>query len=308
MFDASLDPIAEEPSPVDPTVEVSERHQRLLAEVGEIAMEVTRALGASAVVAGKEVEEVLATNAWHPETARARALAGSKDAADAFSKVTRALRLTFALEKATAEALRDLRAGVLPERKATAAAKAQKPGDTATAPAAPLDALREKVRDLVTHAIVAACDITPARELSDDLGERLTETDNFALLLRRPLREVVEQICTDIDCYPEWIRLMDDDPAPFIRRPNTRSPAHPVRAMSIASATRSRRRQILIRQSRGGNDAASPAFSPTASALAPGSPSVAPPRPALSPYDCWRSTAAAPDPSPRRRGRRSPRR
>src|SRR5215469_6383865 len=121
MFDATCDPAAETSPPADPTIEVCERHLRLLAEVGEIAMEVTRALGRSAVIAGKEVEEVLATDAWHPETARARALAGSKDAADAFAKVTRALRLTFALEKTTAELLRDLRAGVLPERKATSA-------------------------------------------------------------------------------------------------------------------------------------------------------------------------------------------
>jgi hypothetical protein len=167
MFDATPDPAPGASQPADPTIEVCERHLRLLAEVGEIAMEVTRALGRSAVTAGKEVEEVLATDAWHPETARARALAGSKDAADAFAKVTRALRLTFALEKMTAEQLRDLRSGVLPERKATASAPvdARKPRQAPTSSAAHLDPLREKVRDVVTDAIMAACDISPAQEL-----------------------------------------------------------------------------------------------------------------------------------------------
>jgi hypothetical protein len=30
---------------------------------------------------------------------------------------------------------------------------------------------------------------------------------------------VVERICVDIGMAPEWIRLMDNDPAPFVPRP-----------------------------------------------------------------------------------------
>ena len=220
MFNASPDPAAEGSLPAaDPTIEVCERHLRMLAEVGEIAMEVTRALGASAKAAAREVEVILSGEKWDPETARARALAGSKDAADAFQKVARALRLTLALEKATAEALRDLRAGIVPERRAPAAAKVEAPRDALAAPATRHDSLREKLRDVVTDAIMAACENSPARELSDDVNERLTESDHFGPLLRKPLREVVEGICADIGMAPEWIRLMDNDPRPFSPRP-----------------------------------------------------------------------------------------
>ena len=219
MFDAAADPAAEAAPPVDPTIAVCERHLRLLAEVGEIAMEVTRALGASATAAAREVEVILSGEKWDPETARARALAGSKDAADAFQKVTRALRLTLALEKATAETLRDLRAGVLPERKtATPAARSQAPGGGAIPAASPRDALRETLRDLVTDAIAAA-DITPARELSHDLNERLTEADRFGPLLKRPLREVVEHICAEIRLAHDELALFGDELEPPPRPP-----------------------------------------------------------------------------------------
>jgi type IV secretion system protein VirB11 len=216
MFDATPDAATEASPTADPTIEVCERHLKLLAEVGEIAMAVTRALGRSAVVAGKEVEEVLATDAWHPETARARALAGSKDAADAFAKATRALRLTFALEKTTAELLRDLRAGILPERKtAPALSPAGRLSEALGAPpATPRDLLKEKVRDVVTDAVWGACDISPTQELADDLNERLIEADRFGRLLCKPLREVVEHICAEVRLTHEWMGLFGDEPAP----------------------------------------------------------------------------------------------
>ena len=45
-----------------------------------------------------------------PEVGRARAC-GAKDASDSFHKVTRALRLTFMLQKTVADTVRDLRGG-----------------------------------------------------------------------------------------------------------------------------------------------------------------------------------------------------
>jgi len=96
VFDASPDPSAGDTSPIDPTIEVCERHLRLLHEVGEVAMQVTRALGAAA---GAD-EEILSDKLWQPETGQARALAGAKNAAEAFHKAARALRLTLALGNA----------------------------------------------------------------------------------------------------------------------------------------------------------------------------------------------------------------
>jgi hypothetical protein len=223
MFDVAPDPVAEASPPVDPTIEVCERHLRLLAEVGEMAMEVTRAYSASAKAAARKVAEVLGDKVWQPETGMARALAGSRDAAEAFHKVTRALRLTFALEKATAEALRDLRAGVVAQRQATAAPSAAReagraPAQPCASPHTPRDAGDPATEDTTA----AAGDITPAREFRDDLAERLTESDRFGPLLRRPLREVVEQVCADIGAAPAWIGQFDDDRQP--QPPPTRPP------------------------------------------------------------------------------------
>ena len=59
-----------------------------------------------------------------------------------------------------------------------------------------------------------ACDVSPARELADDLNERLTESDRFGPLLRKPLREVVEEICADLRMTHEWLGLFGDEPSP----------------------------------------------------------------------------------------------
>ena len=55
--------------------------------------------------------------------------------------------------------------------------------------------------------------------MAEDLDERLAEFDRFGPLLRRPLRDVVEQICADIRMGPDWIGLFDDEPG-CVRRPD----------------------------------------------------------------------------------------
>ncbi len=79
-------------------------------------MVVSRCYAHAAVAASAAVETILADEFWQPETGRARALAGARDAADAFQKVSRSLRLTLRLELETAEAVRDLRAGIVTRR------------------------------------------------------------------------------------------------------------------------------------------------------------------------------------------------
>ena len=101
-------------NPTIPTLEVAERQLAILGEVARMAMAVTRGCAAASLAASHAVEVILADEFYQPETGRARALAGAKDAADSFQKVSRALRLTLTLEKTVAEWVRDLRAGVGP--------------------------------------------------------------------------------------------------------------------------------------------------------------------------------------------------
>ena len=77
-----------------------------------MALEVCRASAAASVAASRAVVAVVSDTAWQCERDRALAMAGSKSSADAFAKVSRALRLTLRLEMTVAEWVRDARAGV----------------------------------------------------------------------------------------------------------------------------------------------------------------------------------------------------
>jgi hypothetical protein len=152
---------------------------------------------------------------------------GHRDAADAFHSVTRALRLTMALETATAERLRDLRAGVgagadrgppsgaLPKdgetpassEAALAEAKDGQPSDVDPS----MGVYRDTVRELVSEAIAAeVADEILANEMLGQVRERLSERDLFGPLMYRPLREVVARICDDIGLAPDWSRWEGD--------------------------------------------------------------------------------------------------
>ena len=97
---------------VDPTLAVAERQLALLGELGQMAMRVSRAFEASAIASAEAAQGMLIDKYFIPEVGRANAC-GARDAAESFQKVSRAVRLTFMLEKSTAEWLRDLRAGVI---------------------------------------------------------------------------------------------------------------------------------------------------------------------------------------------------
>ncbi|MDB5482503.1 MAG: hypothetical protein JWO83_3556 [Caulobacteraceae bacterium] len=226
MFDAAHDEALPAQTPPDPMIEVAERHLRLLAEVAELAMDAARASSALVVATAEAAAKLVAEKdgAWACEADKAYAVRGSREAADAFTRITRALRLTLTLETAAAERLRDLRAGIVPARQDRAERGAARPG-------AALDLSREKVGERVADVIAEAAaddgDITPALDLACDLRERLTETDRFGPLLNRPLIEVVGLICADIGVSPDWSRWNDEGSSPDERTPRYDWPPPP---------------------------------------------------------------------------------
>ncbi len=160
----------------------------MLGELAQMAMVVARAYAASAVAAAHAVEVILADEFWQPETGRARALAGSRDAAEAFQKVSRALRLTLVLEKTTAETIRDLRAGVVREPRVTAAVD---PAHRDRSIAA--GSIREEPGD-------------PAPNF-DGRGpdtERLHDIERPDRPLRGSFQDSVSGLCADIGVAPDW--------------------------------------------------------------------------------------------------------
>jgi len=212
MFDVTPDNTPQRETPPDPMIEVAKRHLRLLAEVAELAMEAARASSALVVATAQAAAKMVAEvdGAWACATDKTYAVRASREAADAFTRITRALRLTLTLETAAAERLRDLRAGIVPVRQDGGESGAARPG-------AMLDTLREAARERVADAIAEAAaddgDIDAAVDLARDLRER-TESDRFGPLLTRPLIEVVGLICADIGVTPDWSRWTGEGVTP----------------------------------------------------------------------------------------------
>ncbi len=183
------------PDPADPIIALAQRQLAMLGDLAVMAMAVSRHYAAAAAAAAHAVEAILADEFWQPETGRARALAGARDAADGFQKVSRALRLTLRLEMTTAETLRDLRAGVAP-----AGAAAVHPWTEVLAtPSAP-----ERRSGARPAAGPSPRQETPDRERTDYDVERLVEFDRPDRLPRGAFGETVDEFSGDIGVSADW--------------------------------------------------------------------------------------------------------
>jgi hypothetical protein len=121
-----------------------------------------------------------------------------------FAKITRALRLTAALEIKTAEKLRALIDGVAAECEARGEETARR---AAAAKEARHEAAKDKVQGLVQQAIFdEEGDGEEVENLLEALDERLEEDDAYMKLEDRPVQEVVEQLSADLDLKVDWSR------------------------------------------------------------------------------------------------------
>ncbi|MGH7023945.1 MAG: hypothetical protein ACREEB_10190 [Caulobacteraceae bacterium] len=187
MFDSA--PTPQDPPLNDETLEASvaraERRLRLLEELAEIGMELARALRPGAAV------DAPADDKTHGK---------ARDPADAFAPLSRAIRLTLALEARTDEALRDLKAGVVVKREAERVQADKRLGEAA-------QAHEERVHELVMTVADAECGTVEEYEnLYQALSERLDEDEAYVGYRERPLRETIERLCKDLTLTPDWSR------------------------------------------------------------------------------------------------------
>jgi hypothetical protein len=183
----------------DPSVLRAERRLRLLEELTEIGMELARALRPSAP-ADEAAGEDSAT-----ETGRGK----RRDPADAFGSLSRAIRLTLALEARTDEELRDLKSGIVRVREQEHAKAAERAGHTAH-----IDRLTRKAEAGYLVANIAEAEIGDGDEwenLCAALEERLEEDAAYEDCDRWPLRETVERLCKDLALSPDWSRWAGED-------------------------------------------------------------------------------------------------
>ena len=159
----------------------------VLGELTGIGMAVARAVG--------RLAEAVAETA---EDAKERPAARASELSLAFSRVSRAVRLTLALE----------------ERMEGAAAAAPAPANPyaqsgrLVSALYKADQLGEAARDLIEHA--AGEDEAKAERLGEALSERLDELDADEVL-ERPLIELIARICKDLDIEPDWSLWGDQD-------------------------------------------------------------------------------------------------
>jgi hypothetical protein len=178
----------------DPAVLRAERRLRLLEELADIGMDLARSLRPSAATGPGEAPLA--------EAVRSK----GREPADAFGPLSRAIRLTLALEATTDAELRDLKAGIVRAR-----AKERKKGAKRLrlAAAKELEDRIDRVRGLVIDVAVDQIDDDDKdafSEIVDELDERLSEHEAEFGRLDRPLRETVEGLCKVFGLSPDWSR------------------------------------------------------------------------------------------------------
>jgi hypothetical protein len=203
----------------DPAILRAERRLQLLEELTDIGMNLARALERQALAAADRIEsaEPAALDATEASASRGPTPT-TPDPSVAFARISRAIRLTLALEARTDEALRALRAGVAAECEASRDQARRR----ATAEALARNRAR---RDTVERLVIEAAE----REIEDDealcgvfeaLEERLDDDAVYFHLDRLPLRETVERLCADLELTPDWSRWEGEGwtpQAPFAR-------------------------------------------------------------------------------------------
>jgi hypothetical protein len=190
------------------SIQRAERHLQLLEELAEIGMDLARALK-------RRVEAEAETSADKEQPPPAP----TRDPADAFQRLSRAVRLTLALEARMAEALRALIAGEV------AAAETRR-AQAGAAQAKRRAATERKVRDLVTDVMIAEVEGDEALEdCHAAMVERLEEDEAYEGYEDAPVRETVERLCADLVLTPDWSLWTDDG---WAIPPERRRPAHSV--------------------------------------------------------------------------------
>jgi len=212
MLDSAFPENATTDAP-DPRIARAEQRLAMLRELAELGMTLSRALTRRAVAEADHAEAAAETDTTpaptpHPEPRH--------DPADSFARLSRAVRLTLALEATVEEQLAALRAGGLGLAAPGAISTANNDADLDRIlprdhPSAHRNTIRDAVYDALNREVT---ELIPAREMLDTLYERLTEGERYDAFIHRPLRESVAAICEDLGLHPDWNRWTDDGWSP----------------------------------------------------------------------------------------------
>jgi hypothetical protein len=174
----------------EPSVLRAERRLRLLEKMADTGMRLLEGLECAAAAG---------------EAAGAGEKGSLGEPADAFARLSRAIRLTLALEARTDRELFDLTARVISAREHEDSKIIERNDRTR----------REKemhVLDLVRRAANHECErVEDLHEIFHAAEERLSEDDAYENFEERPLRETIERLCRDLTLTPDWTRWDGED-------------------------------------------------------------------------------------------------
>ncbi len=133
----------------------------------------------------------------------------SAESAEAFGKISRAVRLTITLEAKLDDALAARLAGQVAEAERRREAADNDP--YAPLKSGPKARARELVRDVIDREIP---DPEDHDTLTDALEERLLCDEAYDNIDGLPVRAVVERLCADLQLRPDWSRWTGEGWAP----------------------------------------------------------------------------------------------
>jgi hypothetical protein len=200
---ASADPAAPDPSPDraeerarctdEADAACHERHAQVLRDLTAIGMNIARAIERQAMEAAKP-----AVDGWvaPPE--------GPRDFAALFACISRAVRLTVALEAKLAQEHRQRMERTEAQRAADLAAAARREAASRTERRA---LKKSKVERIAKQGIESLTkDLQERYDLGNGLSERLREYERYDELGNRPIGEILARIFMDLGIRPDWQR------------------------------------------------------------------------------------------------------
>ncbi len=193
----------------NPAIAGTEKRRRKLEELSDIGMEIARSIQVEVRLEGQAYGLKL-SRAEGPAQAQAQAQAQavraavpvkSRDAAAAFARISKAIRMTIALEARTEQELAALIAGEPAARETRRAERARRAeAETKARHEADVAKVRTIVREI---AETESETLTEYENLTDALDERLERDEAYAHLEDTALDYVVRTICKDLGLNPD---------------------------------------------------------------------------------------------------------
>ncbi len=223
----------------NPAIAGTEKRRRKLEELSDIGMEIARSIQVEVRLEGQAYGLKLsrAEGPAQAQAVRASVPAKSREAAAAFARISKAIRLTIALEARTEQDLAALIAGEPAAREARRADRARR---AAAETKARHDAGVAKVREILHD--IAECEsetLTEYENLTEALDERLERDEAYAHLEDTALDYVVRTICKDLGLNPDRHAWTGQElpPRPPLSRPKFSVFNTPGRNLRLARRT-----------------------------------------------------------------------